>query len=215
MWKWIKIPKGIALAAFLLPWMTVSCQNQPLAKASGIGLAFGSIETIGPPQAEGAHLNIWLILALVTIATGLYFAVKGDAKAAPLTLATSLAALALIWLGTRSYSLSALADEAAKRRGGDPSAMLAMIRIDWHLGFYLAMMALLAAAALSWIVLNGREQEVSTKVSKLAGEAHAAFDRIVTPAMQADAVACPKCGKRLSSATKFCPDDGTAIEHST
>ena len=55
MWKWIKIPKAIALLAFLLPWMTVSCQNQPLAKASGIGLAFGHVTTMG--QASGQ--SVW------------------------------------------------------------------------------------------------------------------------------------------------------------
>ena len=161
MWKWIKVPKIFALAAFLLPWMTVSCQNQQLAKASGIGLAFGNIEMIGPPHPESANLNIWLILAIIAILTGLYVAIKRDEKAAPLTLATSLGALVLIWLGTRKYSVSALAEEAAKRRDGDPAALLAMIRVDWHLGYYLAMLALLASTVLAWIVMSGREQKVN------------------------------------------------------
>ena len=63
MWKWIRIPKGIALLAFLLPWMTVSCSGQKLVEASGFGLAFGRVSAMGRASqaSDGASMNVWLI----------------------------------------------------------------------------------------------------------------------------------------------------------
>ena len=39
--------KGIALLCFLLPFVTVSCAGQPLARITGLQLATGSIQPIG------------------------------------------------------------------------------------------------------------------------------------------------------------------------
>ena len=120
MWKWIRIPKGIALAAFLLPWMTVSCSNQKIAEASGLGLAFGRITAMGQASqaGNGAAMNLWLILALLAIAGGLFLLFTRGREAAKLVAGTSAAALLLIIIGTWRYSKEAILAEAAKSGSG-------------------------------------------------------------------------------------------------
>src|SRR4051812_21318952 len=101
MWGWVKIPKGIALVAFLLPWVTVSCSERKLVSASGWQLATGRVSFFGDAaQAHSSHPDPYIALALVTVVVGLVVSF-GSARRAAWTLVTSLAALLLIWLGTR------------------------------------------------------------------------------------------------------------------
>ncbi len=221
MWKWIKIPKAIALLAFLLPWMTVSCQNQPLAKASGIGLAFGHVTTMGQASGQSGEMNFWLILAILAIVAGLVLAVIRDRSFAKISLATSVAALVLIWIGTTRYSRESLANAAAREGGGgsfDASmgqSMLGMIQIDWHFGYYLALLALVVAAVMAGLVMTGRDAEASEKLAGLAGDARKAVEQAAAAAQAGivqDGGTCPQCGKKVKAGVKFCPEDGSAIE---
>lgn len=175
MWKWIRIPKGIALLAFLLPWMTVSCSNQKLVEASGFGLAFGRVTAMGQASqaSDGASLNIWLILALLAIAGGLALLFLRGREAAKAVLGTSIAALALIFIGTYRYSKDAILAEAAKdgQNSGMDQAALAMIQIDWEIGYWLALLSLIAAAVMAWLVMSGKDAETEAKVRSLAADA--------------------------------------------
>ena len=175
MWKWIRIPKGIALAAFLLPWMTVSCSEQKLVEATGFGLAFGRVTAMGQAAQAGdsASLNLWLILALLAIAGGLALLFMKGREAAKLVLGTSIAAVALIFIGTRRYSKDALLEEAAKngQNSGMDQAALAMIQVHWEIGYWLAMLSLVVAAAMAWLVMSGKEGEAEAKMRSLAAEA--------------------------------------------
>ena len=176
MWKWIRIPKGIALLAFLLPWMTVSCSNQKIAEASGFGLAFGSIKTMGRASSsgDGAAMNLWLILALLAIVGGLVLLFTRGRETAKLVLGTSAAALLLILIGTWRYSKDAIAAEAAKNGGGNgglDQAALSMIQIHWHFGYWLALLALIAAGVMAWLVMSGKEAEAEAKMRSLAADA--------------------------------------------
>ena len=176
MWKWIRIPKGIALAAFLLPWMTVSCSNQKVAEASGFGLAFGRITAMGQASqaGNGASMNFWLILSLLAIAGGLFLLFTRGREAAKLVLGTSAAAFVLILIGTWRYSKDAILAEAAKSGGGNGDldrAALALIQVDWHFGYWLALLALIAAGAMAWLVMNGKEAEAEAKMRALAADA--------------------------------------------
>lgn len=168
MWKWIKVPKGIALVAFVLPWMTVSCSGTRLISATGFDLAFGHYTAEGPFErsasvSSDATMNLWLILALAAIVIGLIVSLRPRGKANALVLAAASAAgVALIWLGTMRYSKSALLAEAAKhgrRRLGDLSTGVdrtaaSMIQVDWHFGFYLALFALIAAGVMAWLAYS-------------------------------------------------------------
>lgn len=162
MWNWVKFPKGIALAAFLLPWMTVSCSSQRLFTASGWNLVTGKMSFTNPmtgeTQAQGGQLNIWLALALVAIVIGLVLAVIRSKEAAPLALGTSMGAIALIWAGTYRYSNEAIAAEAAKNGNPDKmgAEMIKLIQVDWEIGFWVCNLALAAAAVLAWMAMTGR-----------------------------------------------------------
>ena len=175
MWKWIRIPKGIALLAFLLPWMTISCSNQKIAEASGFGLAFGRISAMGQAASasDWASMNLWLILALVAIAGGLFLLFTKGREAAKLVLGTSVAALVLILVGTWRYSKDAIMVEAAKdgSNGGMDQAALAMIQVNWHFGYWLVLLALIAAAVMAWLVMSGKEAEAEARMRSLAADA--------------------------------------------
>lgn len=190
MWKWIRIPKGIALLAFILPWMTVSCSNQKIAEASGFGLAFGRISAMGQTAGpgDGAAMNIWLILALLAIVGGLVLLFIKGREAAKLVLGTSAAALVLILVGTRQYSKDAILAEAAKNgsENGMDQAALALIQVNWHLGYWLALLSLIAAAAMAWLVMSGKEAEAEAKVRSLAGDVSDAAKGAATKASDAN-----------------------------
>lgn len=158
MFKWIRIPKGLALASFLFPWLTVSCAGQPLVKATGFGLAFGSFDVTGIDRARVEQLaspNLLLIVAILTIAAGLFFAIRKPAKAAALTLCTSVASLAFIGLSMLRYSKSyvgtALGTEAESIAD---ARTVQMIQVHYELGFWIAILLLVVAAILSFIVMR-------------------------------------------------------------
>lgn len=176
MWKWIRIPKGIALLAFLLPWMTVSCSGQTLVEASGFGLAFGRVSAMGQAArqtGDGVSLNFWLILALLAIAGGLALLFLKGREAAKLVLGTSVAAVVLIFVGTWRYSKDAITAEAAKdgSNGNLDQAALAMIQVHWEIGYWLALLSLVAAAVMAWLVMSGKEAEAEAKIRSLAADA--------------------------------------------
>lgn len=175
MWKWIRIPKGIALLAFLLPWMTVSCSNQKLVEASGFGLAFGRVTAMGQAAeaSDGASLNLWLVLAIIAIAGGLAILFLRGREAAKLVLGTSATALALIFIGTWRYSKDAILAEAAKNgsNGDIDRAALAMIEVNWEIGYWLALLSLIAAAAMAWLVMSGKEADAEVRIRSLAADA--------------------------------------------
>jgi len=171
MWKWIKVPKGIALLAFILPWMTVSCSGTKLISATGFDLAFGKFTSNLPVDSavttSGVQHNLLLILAMLVIAAGLLLSFLRRGKSSALLVAgTSAAGFGLIWLGTSRYSKSAVLAEASKRREGIDlfgiagrvdRTINATIQVDWHFGFYLALLALLTAAAMALLVFSGRD----------------------------------------------------------
>lgn len=174
MWKWIKIPKAIALLAFLLPWMTVSCSGNKLVSATGAGLAFGRFTSTLDRDAQLASqsphdINWWLVLAIAAIVIGLVVALRpASRRNALVVMVTSVAGLLFVWLGTSRYGKSAILAEISKRRDGERHGLEAlsgqidrtadaMIQIDWHFGFWLALAALVAAAAMAWLVWSGRD----------------------------------------------------------
>ena len=75
MWRYVKIPKAIALLAFLLPWMTVSCSNNKIAEANGWELVIGRIRPVMPSLSDKPqtcrHLNYYLAAAVALIVVGL------------------------------------------------------------------------------------------------------------------------------------------------
>lgn len=204
MWKWIRVPKGVALLAFLLPWMTISCSNQKIAEASGFGLAFGRISAMGQAAdaGDGAAMNWWLILALIAIAGGLFLLFTRGREAAKMVVGTSAAAFVLILVGTWRYSKDAILAEAGKT-GSDGSmdqAALAMIQINWHFGYWLALLALAASAVMAWLVMSGKEAEAEAKMRSLASDAADAAKVAAAKASEAAKDAAAKANDAIDAA---------------
>lgn len=158
MWRYVKIPKAIALLAFLLPWMTVSCSNTKVAEANGWELVLGRIRPVMQAASDApAHadkLNIYLAAAVGLIVVGLVLSLMRKRLAA-VVVATSLGALALIWAGAQQYTPQRLAD-AAKRGGeaGMDEIATSVIRIDWQIGYWVALGALAVAAILAFLAIR-------------------------------------------------------------
>lgn len=163
MWHWVKACKGAALIAFFLPWMTVSCSSTQLLHASGWDLAIGRprlspqlIQMAGDQAGRsGAHASIWLLLALAAIVIGLAFAFGRTRKAATAVVATSISAVILTVIGTFRLGREAFASAATHESSLD-RAVAGQIHIDWQLGYWLCLAALLAAAALAGSSLRRR-----------------------------------------------------------
>lgn len=170
MWRFVKIPKIIALLAFLLPWMTVSCSGQKIAEATGAELVVGKIR---PLMAEAnqtlaqqpTQVNWYLVAAVALIVAGLAlsFLARRNASA---VVGTSIAALIAVWAGTNSYT-SKIAAAGAKASPGagtsgnhdmDQMSQMAasMIHVDWQIGYWITMLCLVAAAVLSFMTLSDR-----------------------------------------------------------
>ncbi|MDF7776239.1 hypothetical protein P1X14_13355 [Sphingomonas sp. AOB5] len=205
MWKWIKIPKGLALVAFVLPWLTVSCSGTKIVGATGFGIAFGRFTSHLDPSLSNTTANPLVMLALIVVAIGfaVAFTQRSRGKAA-LVIGTSLVATLLIWVGTIRYSKESLLAEAplrAEAARNDVTAAMAMIQVDWEYGYWLAILALLASAVMAWLTYSGREAEVAQRVR----------GALARPP-EAPLTNCPQCGKGLPAGTRYCPDDGTALD---
>ena len=161
MWRYVKFPKIVALLAFFLPWMTVSCSNQRLASGTGWQLVTGQL-TIAPTlQDKAQHIDVnWLlVLAIVVILAGLAVACLSAVRART-TLATSVVALILIVGATYRYSDDAIGRAVEAKRDKDDlglgSALAGTIHVDWHWGYWLTIVALAIAAFMSWFAWSER-----------------------------------------------------------
>ena len=88
-------------------------------------------------------------------------------------LGTSVAAIALIFVGTYRYSKDAILADAAKdgRNSGMDEAALAMIQVHWEIGYWLALLSLIAAAVMAWLVMSGKEADAEAKMRSFAADA--------------------------------------------
>ena len=205
--RFVGIAKIVALLAFFLPWMTVSCSNQQIMSASGWDLAFGTITITNPMtgavQSADGSANIWLILTALLIIGGAVIAFARGNGASRITLGSALAAMLLLVIGTLSYSKDAMLREASRQQGRFDGAVdasfAAMIRVDWHFGYWLAILALVAAAGFAWLGMTGRALVMPA----------------LEPAPPSEPVAaqtvCPSCGKAYPAGVRFCAEDGSAL----
>lgn len=162
MWKWIRLPKGIALLSFLLPWLTISCSGQPIVRATGLGLAIGQIDTSGLPVATAnsndVTANGLLLLAIAVILAGFILLFLRTAKSPLFVVVTSLTALALILIGMARYSETGIKQAVASTQNDPPPFDLALERliyIDFGIGYWIALVALAVSAVMAFMVHRG------------------------------------------------------------
>jgi hypothetical protein len=143
----VRIAKVVALLAFVLPWVAVSCNGTDLATATGIELIQGTMSenpqagqqmagSIGLP-ADGEstqdggtsemppmQMNFFALAAAIVIAIGLGLTFIG--RAAPMaTLVISLVAGGLVYGATLQFRQEVMNSEMAQEQsGGGPSPPL-------------------------------------------------------------------------------------------
>lgn len=175
--------KGIALLCFLLPFVTVSCAGQPLARITGMQLATGSIQPIGQNGMPGAPtggaattsqhygLDIFALAAalLIVLALVLTF-VLARRRAALIAMALSAVAAVLLVFDVFvriKGAATAQIREGMGSGGAAPSGagadferqmqqMVNSISVDPALGFWLCILALVAAIVINNMVRSRR-----------------------------------------------------------
>lgn len=171
MWRFVKIPKIIALLAFFLPWMVVSCSGTRIAEATGAELVVGKIR---PLMAEAnkavadqpTQINWYLVAAIALIVIGLIVSFLAR-RFAVLTIGTSAAALVAVFLGTNEYtkkiaaastSGGATPTPTAGDRGMEQMGQMAasMVHVEWQIGYWITLLCLIVAAVLSFMSLSSR-----------------------------------------------------------
>ena len=101
--------------AFFLPWVLVSCANQPLVSLTGVDLVMGTVNlhnpVTGAAQHQPGHPDIWIAASLALIVLGLVasFVLRGR----PAVLAMAGAALAAFVLSAFGVSRIGAAEHAA------------------------------------------------------------------------------------------------------
>ncbi len=154
--------KGVALLLFLLPWVTISCQGQDLASFSGLNLAMGSVSVPNPMSGAaeappgGGQRDIPVLVAALLIALSLAATFVLKRGQAALVAAGGAAVSALLICYTVLVKVpgqlrESLADQGGAGAGMNQQDIAGMISVDVKIGFWLTLIALIAAVVLNWL----------------------------------------------------------------
>lgn len=110
-----RIGKIVALLGFFLPWITVSCSNTEILKATGWQLMIGDPQPAGPLEGMSGQTDIdkdsepavIIIVAFAVIALGLAISLLTRAK----TAAIAMLATSVLGIGISYYGVSNLSTE--------------------------------------------------------------------------------------------------------
>lgn len=169
----VRVAKGAALVCFLLPWVTVSCNNTPLMKVSGVQMMTGNIAMQNPVTGEierQGGVNYLVLVAFLIIVGLLALGFIWKQRAALMTgLVGCWLALALLIYGVAYKGSAAMAEAQAKANsemGGRSSGIEGLdefgrnlanaIRMEFNIGYWLTLIAIAAAAVLYWMMMRGR-----------------------------------------------------------
>ncbi|HEX5182981.1 MAG TPA: hypothetical protein VFW19_07495 [Allosphingosinicella sp.] len=163
-----QVAKTVALLAFLLPWVTISCAGQQIASISGARLATGIVSIRNPMtgavERHAGSQNWFLLLAALAIVLALLVSFVRSGKAGALgglilsAAAAALAAYAIL-VDIPHQLLAGIHQQqnggADAGSGGDFGASMAnsiehAIKVDPAIGFWITLLALAAAIVLDW-----------------------------------------------------------------
>jgi hypothetical protein len=153
--RYAKIIQTIALLTFFLPWITVSCGQQPVAKLSGFNIAAGSasihnpITGISENYSSTPSLAICLaaILAVFAIVAGLIMARRNAARMAIVCSGSSIALIL--------YQLFAADALSTERRGVFETLATGKLDLKTAFGVWAALATLGVSALLHWRTAQG------------------------------------------------------------
>ncbi len=159
-----RVGKTIALLAFLMPWLVVSCQGTPMASATGLDLATGSMKAMGGQNTPDSDPQLWAVLALLLIVGGLVasFALKPVRRATMAVGGGAAAALLLCAVGMM-LTIGSGKEKLNQQQGGDAfsSGMAQAIRFETKFGYWLTLLALAGAAGSAFMLYSGRPMPVA------------------------------------------------------
>ena len=183
-----RIAKLVALLAFFLPWILVSCSGNEIAHGSGWDLMVGHLrpsDQINGLQAQFGNEHsqqsvdqprpeIYAIAAFAVIALGLLasFVVK-QRVASGLMLATAVLGGALCF-GAFAHITSAMNEQiehSARKQHNQLGIELGQslqgsVRIEKQEGFWITIIALAAAATMSGAALTMRRETPAPRISE-------------------------------------------------
>lgn len=155
--------KLVALLLFLLPWVTVSCGQAPIASMSGYELATGTVTVNNPMTGQAEHPpgsqgpDIPVLVAALLIAGAL---VGGFLLSRGLAALVGMAgsAVAAVLIGYTVFVRIPNETHAAPPPGGgggtgmfNEQQIAELIRVEVTSGFWLTIVALAAAILLDWL----------------------------------------------------------------
>lgn len=168
-----RIAKVVALLAFFLPWVTVSCSNTQIMEATGWQLMTGDVEVMGQAQLdrdpEPAPLVI-LAFAIIVCGLAATFAFKARAAAMALVIgAVGGMVMSYASIQNMRSEMTRQMDNAQNDARGQGGGLFSAqqqeemtrsvrnaIRVEEEEGFWLTLLALLAAAGLGAVMLADR-----------------------------------------------------------
>lgn len=170
--NWMNIARAakvVALLAFVLPWLVVSCNATPLAEASGLDLVTGGIKAMNEQVSEDRTPQWWAIgtLALIVLGLALSFVLKPLRRAAAGLGAAAAGALVLcavgmmLMIGSFKAEMNEKMDaprdpDAMFDAAGMQQAMAEAIRFETKFGYWLELLALAGAAGAAFMAFSGR-----------------------------------------------------------
>jgi hypothetical protein len=152
-----QIAKTIALLAFLLPWVTISCGVQQIASVSGVRLATGVVSVRNPMsgaiESHSGSANWAILLAALAIAAALLVSfVRSGRAGALLGLVLSQQVMAGMRQQQGASGMANGTGSASDLGSSFTDSMAHMIRVDPAVGFWITLFALAAACVLDWMI---------------------------------------------------------------
>jgi MFS superfamily sulfate permease-like transporter len=160
--RFAQIARVVALLAFLLPWVTVSCAGQQVASVSGLRLATGMVTVRNPMtgalESHSGTPNMAVLIAAVAIVLALLVGFVRMGRSGVLARAGLSGAAALLSIYAVLVDIPRQLDAGMQQRqipGGEndfgsslADSMAHVIRVDAAIGLWIALLALIAACAL-------------------------------------------------------------------
>lgn len=162
--------KGLALVMFFLPWVTVSCAGQELITMSGYDLATGTLSMRNPMtgavesppgSTQGGDLPVLIAAILIVASLVVTFVLKRRLAALVAMAGCALAAAAIsytVFVKVPNSTNTGPMAPGGGAGGGDAAAMgmneqqlAEMIQINYGIGLWLTLAALVAAIVLNFL----------------------------------------------------------------
>lgn len=140
---------GLALLCFFLPWVTVSCDRQPVVKLSGVQMVKGT--TVATSGLTGDERRIsgekLAMVACVLIVCALAVSFANMAGSGKVSGALAIIAAALI------IALKIKISKDVSKEGGG------LLQLEMQFGYYLTLLSSIVASILSFIGLKNKLAE--------------------------------------------------------